>query len=320
MNIAASKLLHLDSGRSVGKPVQELIRNIDLLRLIDSANSSGQGVEGEIEIDANGESLFLLTNCVHLYDENERSFGLLLVLHDVTRLRLLEHMRQDFVANVSHELKTPITSIKGYVETVLDDKLEDRENSIRFLEIALKKADHLNAIIDHLLLLSRIEQQTEAEKIELHLEDVKPVLEEAIYSCTPGAEQKQIALQLDCPESLSVHMHPVLLEQAVVNLIINAVRYSHTGSDILVSAERKMDSKQSQIVIRVQDFGVGIGAEHLPRLCERFYRSDKARSRKLGGTGLGLAIVKHIAQSHNGDVEVDSALGKGTTVTINLPG
>ena len=320
LNIAASKLLHLDSGRSVGKPVQELIRNIDLLRLIDSANSSGQGVEGEIEIDANGESLFLLTNCVHLYDENDRRFGLLLVLHDVTRLRLLEHMRQDFVANVSHELKTPITSIKGYVETVLDDKLEDREHSIRFLEIALKKADHLNAIIDHLLLLSRIEQQTEAEKIELHLEDVKPVLEEAIYSCTPGAEQKQIALQLDCPDTLSVHMHPVLLEQAVVNLIINAVRYSHTGSDILVSAERKMDRKQSQVVIRVQDFGVGIGAEHLPRLCERFYRSDKARSRKLGGTGLGLAIVKHIAQSHNGDVEVDSALGKGTTVTINLPG
>ncbi len=319
LNTSASKLLSLDGERSIGRPVQELIRNIDLLQLIDHAKSSGQPVEGEIEISTDGSRSFLLTNCVHLYDEKHKHFGFLLVLHDVTRLRLLEDLRKDFVANVSHELKTPITSIKGYVETILDDKLGDRENSLRFLEIVLKKADHLNAIIDDLLLLSRIEQQDEEEKIELHFENIKQVLEEVIHSCTPKAEEKQIHLQLDCPDDLCANMHRVLLEQAVVNLVTNAVKYSHSGSEVLIHAKRKAAGEQSYIDITVKDFGVGIGAEHVPRLFERFYRSDKARSRKLGGTGLGLAIVKHIIQAHNGDVEVQSTLGKGTVVCVKLP-
>lgn len=319
LNSSASKLLSLESEKSLGKPVQELIRNIDLLQLIERAKNEGEAVEGEIEVDTNGCRSFLLTNCVHLFDENNRSFGLLLVLHDVTRLRLLENMRRDFVANVSHELKTPITSIRGYVETVLDDKLEDRENGTRFLEIVLKKSNHLNAIIDHLLLLSRIEQQVEDEKIELHREHVRLVLEEAVHSCTPRAEEKQIALQLDCPDTLRVNMHDILLEQAVVNLVVNAIRYSPEGSEIIISAAKQTDRADSRIVIKVEDSGVGIGKEHLPRLFERFYRSDTARSRKLGGTGLGLAIVKHIAQAHKGDVDVQSVVGEGTSVSIILP-
>lgn len=320
LNSSASELLGIDSKKNVGRPVQELIRNIDLLQLLESAHESGQAVEDEIEIVLNGDNLFLLANCVHLYDENNNSFGLLLVLHDVTRLRLLEKVRNDFVANVSHELKTPITSIKGYIETVLDDELKDREHSIRFLEIALKKANHLNAIIDHLLLLSRIELQSEVEKIELHLENLKPILEEAIHSCTPSAEEKNIALRLDCPDSLFVNTHVIFLEQAVVNLIINALRYSPEGNEILVRAERKTTEERSQVTIVVQDFGVGISKEHLPRVFERFYRSDKTRSKKLGGTGLGLAIVKHIAHAHKGGVDIESELGKGTSVSINLPG
>ncbi|MEA2114725.1 MAG: ATP-binding protein [Thermodesulfobacteriota bacterium] len=320
LNSSASELLGIASKRSVGKSIQELIRNINLLQLIESAHNSGQAVEDEIEIVSNGDNLFLLANCVHLYDENKKSFGLLLVLHDVTRMRLLEKMRQDFVANVSHELKTPITSIKGYVETVLDDELKDKENSIRFLEITLTKANHLNAIIDHLLLLSRIEQEAEVEKIELHPEKLKPILEEAIHSCSPLAEEKQIALRLDCPDTLLVHTHIIFLEQAVVNLIVNAVRYSPEGSEILIRAKRKTAGEESLITIVVQDFGVGIGKEHLPRVFERFYRCDKARSRKLGDTGLGLAIVKHIAQAHGGSVNIKSEVGKGTSVFINLPG
>lgn len=319
LNSSASTLLSLDSEKSVGKPVQELIRNIDLLQLIERAKSGGEAVEGEVQVDTNGGSSFLLSNCVHLFDEHDESFGLLLVLHDVTRLRLLENMRRDFVANVSHELKTPITSIRGYVETVLDDKLEDRENGTRFLEIVLKKTNHLNAIIDHLLLLSRIEQQVEDEKIELHYEQVRPVLEEAIHSCTPRAEEKQIVLQLDCPADILANIHDILLEQAVVNLIVNAIRYSSEGSKVTLSAALKTDSGHSRLVIKVEDSGVGIGKEHLPRLFERFYRSDTARSRKLGGTGLGLAIVKHIAQAHKGDVDVQSVVGKGTSVSIILP-
>ncbi len=319
LNSSASKLLSLESEKSIGKPVHELIRNIDLLQMIERAKIGGEAVEAEIEVATSVGSSFLLSNCVHLVDEQNISFGLLLVLHDVTRIRLLEKMRQDFVANVSHELKTPITSIRGYVETVLDDKLEDRENATRFLKIVLKKTNHLNAIIDHLLLLSRIEQQVEDEKIELHREYVRPVLEEAIHSCTPRADKKKIVLQLDCPENLLVNMHDILLEQAVVNLIVNAIRYSTEGSEIKISAAAKSDTNDSRIVIQVEDSGVGIGKEHLPRLFERFYRSDKARSRKMGGTGLGLAIVKHIAQAHRGDVEVESVVGKGTTVCMTLP-
>jgi two-component system phosphate regulon sensor histidine kinase PhoR len=319
LNSFASKLLGLESAKSIGKPVEELIRNIDLLKLIERAKKSGEAVDGEIEIDTNGNNSYLLTNCVHLYDEHDESFALLLVLHDVTRIRLLENLHKDFVANVSHELKTPITSIRGYVETILDDNLEDRENAIRFLDIVLKKTNNLNAIIDHLLLLSRIEQQVETETIELHRENVKPVLEEVIYSCAPKAEEKKIVLLLDCPDTLLVKIHAILLEQAVVNLVINAVRYSQEGSEIKISAAKKVEKEQTQIVITVQDSGVGIGKEHLPRLFERFYRSDTARSRKMGGTGLGLAIVKHIAQAHKGDVSVESVVGKGTSVSIILP-
>ncbi len=320
LNSSASELLGLDHENSVGKSVHELIRNIDLLQLIERAHNSGEAVVSEIEIQQrNGDSLFLITNCVHLYGENQEGFGLLLVLHDVTRLRLLEKMRKDFVANVSHELKTPITSIKGYVETVLDDELSDKENSLQFLQIVLKKSNQLNAIIDDLLLLSRIEQQEETSKISLELGNLFPVLSEAIYSCTPQANLKQLDLQLDCPENLFVTIHEALLEQAMVNLIMNSVKYSNENSDILVSAKRELIHDQLLIVISVQDFGVGIEEEHLPRLFERFYRSDKARSRKLGGTGLGLAIVKHIAQAHKGDVFVESKAGEGTTVTLHLP-
>jgi len=320
LNSSASELLGLSNSKSVGQPVQGLIRNIDLLRLIEGAHNSGKAVAGEVEIEVNGDKLFLHANCVHLYDELNDNFGLLLVLHDVTRLQLLEKMRKDFVANVSHELKTPITSIKGYIETVLDDELEDRENSIRFLEIALKKTNQLNALTDHLLLLSHIEQQTEVEEIELHLENLKPILEEAIHSCMPIADDKNITIRLDCPAALFVNAHVVLLEQAVVNLIVNSLRYSQEESEILICAKRETVEGQLKITIVVKDFGAGIGAEHLPRVFERFYRSDKARSKKLGGTGLGLAIVKHIAQAHKGDVGIVSKLGKGTSVSIHLPG
>ncbi|MEN8188326.1 MAG: ATP-binding protein, partial [Thermodesulfobacteriota bacterium] len=320
LNSSASTLLGIDKEDSIGRPIQELIRNIDLLKLIQSSRHSGQGVETEIEIGQNEDTLFLIANCAHLRDEINSSIGLLLVLHDITRQRLLENIRNDFVANVSHELKTPITSIKGYIETVLDDELQDRAHSIRFLEIALKKSNHLNAIVDHLLLLSRIEQQTEVEKIELSLENLKPILEEAVFSCTPRADEKGITLKLECPVTLLVRAHDVFLEQAVVNLIINSIRYSEGGQEIIIRASRNISDNQSLIVIEVQDFGAGIGEGHLPRVFERFYRSDKARSRTLGGTGLGLAIVKHISQAHNGSVDIKSKLGKGTSVYINLPG
>jgi two-component system phosphate regulon sensor histidine kinase PhoR len=236
-------------------------------------------------------------------------------LNDVTRLRRLENIRRDFVANVSHELKTPVTAIKGSVETLLDGALQKPEDARRFLEIVTRQADRLNAIIDDLLSLSRIEQEAERHEIPLQRSHLNEVLRGAVQACEVGAAAKSIRIGLSCPEPLLARINPPLLEQAIVNLIDNAVKYSRPESEVRVEAR----PENGEILILVRDHGCGIGKEHLPRLFERFYRVDKARSRKEGGTGLGLAIVKHIVQAHAGTVTVASVPGEGSTFTIHLP-
>ena len=233
----------------------------------------------------------------------------------IHRLRKLENIRRDFVANVSHELKTPITSIKGFVETLLGGALDSPEDSKRFLEIVAGQADRLNAIIDDLLVLSRLEQ--DSEKVEIIIEEsgLKPVLEMAIQACAPKASEKKIRVDLNCPESVTARINPQLLEQAVINLVDNAVKYSLPSTQVQVD----VSSDNGEIVVVVTDEGRGIAKEHFPRLFERFYRVDSDRSREMGGTGLGLAIVKHIAQVHGGSVSVDSSVGKGSTFRIHLP-
>ncbi|MCK5195866.1 MAG: PAS domain-containing sensor histidine kinase, partial [Desulfobulbaceae bacterium] len=224
-----------------------------------------------------------------------------------------------FVANVSHELKTPVTSIKGYAETILDSAFEDADQTKKFLEIIVRQSNQLHAIVDDLLSLSKIEQDTDKEGIVLTRGKVKYVLNAAAQVCSLKAKEKDISLNIDCPEDLEVAMDSTLMEQAVANLVINAVKYSDPGSQVKIWGYEIDQDDKEMLAISVQDYGVGIGKEHLPRLFERFYRSDKARSRKLGGTGLGLAIVKHIAQAHNGTVSVESEIGKGSVFTILLP-
>jgi len=233
----------------------------------------------------------------------------------IHRLRKLENIRRDFVANVSHELKTPITSIKGFVETLLGGALDSPEDSKRFLGIVAGQADRLNAIIDDLLVLSRLEQ--DSEKVEIIIEEsgLKPVLEMAIQACAPKASEKKIRVDLNCPESVTARINPQLLEQAVINLVDNAVKYSLPSTQVQVD----VSSDNGEIAVVVTDEGRGIAKEHFPRLFERFYRVDSDRSREMGGTGLGLAIVKHIAQVHGGSVSVDSSVGKGSTFRIHLP-
>jgi two-component system phosphate regulon sensor histidine kinase PhoR len=240
-------------------------------------------------------------------------------MNDVTRLRRLENVRRDFVANVSHELKTPVTSIKGYAETILDSGLEDTEQTSKFLQIIVRQSNQLHAIVEDLLDLSRIEQETDKEDIVFICGNVKDVLQAAVQLCSVKAQEKDIAINLDCAATLSYAMDPILMEQAVSNLVVNAIKYSDPASCVEIRGYKTDQAGEEMIAISVQDYGVGIGKEHLPRLFERFYRSDKARSRKLGGTGLGLAIVKHIAQAHNGTVTVESELGKGSVFTIFLP-
>ena len=229
----------------------------------------------------------------------------------------MENIRRDFVANVSHELRTPITSIKGFVETLMDGALEDKENATRFLEIIRRQANRLDAIIEDLLTLSRLEKVAEEPTREpLAPDSVSGLLAAAIEMCQHQASDNNIPIELTCDEQLQVPMNAPLLEQAVVNLLDNAIKYSDPGATIHVEATREGE----EVAIRVKDEGCGIEARYLPRLFERFYRVDKARSRELGGTGLGLAIVKHITVVHGGTVEVQSTVGQGSTFTIRLPG
>ncbi len=315
LNQAASRLMGIEVTGATGRRIQEVVRKTDLQRFVTRLLESREPVEGDIVLQFGGVERFLQAHGTPLRDAQGREIGALIVLNDVTRLRRLENIRRDFVANVSHELRTPITAIKGSVETLMAGAVENHQDAQRFLGIACRQADRLNAIIEDLLALSRVEQEAEREGIPLQFEALKPVLEAALQVCQQSAEEKPVRVNLFCHPDLQARINAPLLEQAVVNLLTNAIKYSSPEGTVLVEAARF----QSQVMIKVQDWGCGIAREHLPRLFERFYRVDPARSRNLGGTGLGLAIVKHIAQSHGGEVVVNSTPGQGSSFTITLP-
>jgi len=216
---------------------------------------------------------------------------------------------------VSHEIKTPLTAIKGFVETLCTGEVEDREETRRFLNIIDKHVNRLATIIDDLMQLSRIERDDEIQQIGLECCRIQDVINTVIGLCAESIQEKGIDVQLSCEPDLKGCFDATLLEQAAVNLLDNAIKYSSEKSAIQIDALTVAD----EIQIRFKDEGMGIAKKHLPRLFERFYRVDKARSRKLGGTGLGLAIVKHIAQAHGGNVTVESELDKGSTFTLHLP-
>jgi two-component system, OmpR family, phosphate regulon sensor histidine kinase PhoR len=315
LNQAGGLLLGVDPEAGRERPIPELVRNPDLQNFVARALDSPRQVDGELILRDNGQDRLLQVRGTPLRDFQGKAFGALIVLNDITRLRRLEQARRDFVANVSHELKTPITSIKGFVETLMDGAIQEPENAKNFLQIIARHAERLNEIIDDLLSLSRIEQDSEQGKIALALGRVREVLEDAIQVCRERARAKDIGISLICPSELTAEINAPLLSQAVVNLIDNAVKYSPAGRDVTVEARPELD----EVLILVRDQGPGIAPEHLSRLFERFYRVDAGRSRKVGGTGLGLAIVKHIAQSHGGYVTLQSAPGKGSTFLIHLP-
>jgi two-component system phosphate regulon sensor histidine kinase PhoR len=314
MNEAAAQMLKTSPSDAQNRSIQEVARNTALLQFVANALSSQQAFEGDIALQADGRRILNGHGTV-LHDSEGRRIGALIVLNDVTRLRKLENIRREFVGNVSHEIKTPITAISGFVETLRAGSIKDPEDTERFLAIIMKHVKRLNTIIEDLLSLSRIEEKAEKREVELATANVKDVLRTAIQLCEVKAASKQIQLELACNEDIMAEINHQLLEQAVVNLLDNAVKYSNKGSVIEVKAEQTDD----ETIISVKDQGCGIEKEHLSRLFERFYRVDKARSRKLGGTGLGLAIVKHIVQAHRGNVTVDSTPGKGSTFSIHLP-
>jgi two-component system phosphate regulon sensor histidine kinase PhoR len=315
INRAAAELLGIELDHAVRRPLQEVVRNADLRRFALTAIDCREPVEDDLVLRGGRDRTIRLRGTA-LRDLSGEG-GAVIVLNDVTDVQRLESVRRDFVANVSHELKTPIASIKGFVETLLDGAVDDPQDARRFLGIVVRQTDRLAAIIEDLLALSRIEQSEGAGNLPLEAWPVSQMLDAVIADCSPRARERSIVLESTCLPDLVAEINAPLLEQALINLVENAVKYSDPGRTVRVVAEAA--GPAAGIAIAVHDQGCGIAVEHLPRLFERFYRVDRARSRSLGGTGLGLSIVKHIVQAHGGSVAVESTPGVGSTFTIHLP-
>ncbi|MCK4656270.1 MAG: HAMP domain-containing protein [candidate division Zixibacteria bacterium] len=314
LNRVVAGFLGLDIAESLGKAFYEVIRVPSVLKLFERALRDSDITEMEITMPGASEKCFQ-ARAAKLKDSTGKKVGVVVVFNDITRLKKLESLRRDFVANVSHELRTPITAITGSVETLLAGAMDNAEDGRRFLEMIARQSDRLNHLIEDLLSLAQIESETEQIGAELSRGRVRDVIESSVAACQEKGQQLRVNVSCSCDSNLEANMNRGQLEQAITNLVDNAIKNSNRGSTVDVEGTSVGD----EIVISVQDKGVGIAAKHLPRLFERFYRVDEARSRDAGGTGLGLAIVKHVAVAHRGRVSVESELGKGSTFRIHLP-
>ena len=319
LNQAAATLMNIDINAALRKPLQSVVRNPAIRRFVLRAIDCRDPIEDDFNLTGPPKRTIRAQGTA-LRDPTGEG-GAVIVLNDVTELERLEVVRQDFVANVSHELKTPIATIKGFVETLLDGAIDEPNDNKRFLAIVGKQADRLEAIIDDLLALSRIEQSEESGALPLERTRITDLLATACSDCMPRALEQGITMNITCDASLFAPVNAPLLEQAVVNLIENAVKYSGTHQPISIYAgmEKVLPDDKEELTISVADYGCGIQAEHLPRLFERFYRVDKGRSRQAGGTGLGLSIVKHIVQAHGGTISVDSRPNEGSSFCLRIP-
>jgi two-component system phosphate regulon sensor histidine kinase PhoR len=316
INEAAADLLGYPSERARGRSIYEIARYPGLGAFVKEALKAEDLVERDLVIYAGEEERTIQAHGTCLKDETGSRWGALIVLNDLTRLRRLEDLRRDFVANVSHEIKTPLTAIKGFVETLREDPEQGlSETAARFMEIIHDHLDRLENLLEDLLSLSRIEEAEHSPGIRLEPGDPASVAAAAIELVKDNHPEEGVDIRLECDQAPAIPLNPVLLEQAFVNLLENAVKYGGPGGEVRVEVE----NLGGEIAVRFHDHGPGIPAEHLPRIFERFYRVDRSRSRKLGGTGLGLAIVKHVVQAHHGRVEVESIVGEGSTFTVYLP-
>jgi len=313
-NKSAAHVFGMSPTAIIGRSLFEMIRHHDLQNLMNETLEKGISTEGEIQLHGTNERS-LQIYCTPLLNAKRVSIGALMVVHDITRIRRLEIVRRDFVANVSHELKTPLTSIKGFVETLLDGALEQPEEAKRFCTIIAKQVNRLQAIIEDLLSLSRIEQEAEQGQVSLKMAGLLEALQAGVQCCAHQASEKNISVVIDCDPSWTVRLNAPLFEQVVVNLIDNAIKYSDKGKTVTI----RVTPNEAMWEIRFIDQGNGMESTHLVRIFERFYRIDKSRNSKVDGTGLGLAIVKHIVTSHGGRIQVESKLGVGSTFTIYLP-
>ncbi len=311
LNSAMTETFGITPENSLKRFLHEVIRVPEIQRIISTRIRNGVDfVEEQITLHSPSERR-MQVHAVPLPGPNGKQ-GALLVFNDITRLRRLERTRQDFVANVSHELRTPITSILGFVETLLEGAKDDPNKANHFLGIIRNQTNRMVSIIEDLLLLSRLDSGVDMPKENI---SANSLLSCAVDSCFAAAKKKNIEIRISCREDVDIVGNPHLLEQALINLISNAIRYTDAFGNITAS----IAISGIETVISITDTGCGIGATDLPRIFERFYRVDKARSRQGGGTGLGLSIVKHIAMVHGGRVDVSSKIGEGSTFRIIIP-
>jgi two-component system, OmpR family, phosphate regulon sensor histidine kinase PhoR len=297
-----------------GKTPLEAFRNLDLQKALDQFRTAGTSLSREIEL---GEERPLVLDVsitpVRGYAEGEEKT--MLVFHDVTRLKQLERMRVDFVANVTHEIKTPLTAILGFVETLQEGAIEDRATAKKFLLTIAKHAERLNRLVEDLLTISNLE----LGEMRLNFESValSGIAENVLHIYQVKAREKRVDLVSNIPEDLPlIRADRDRLSQILINILDNAVKFTPEGGTVTVSAAPASDQ---EVLVRIADTGIGVPRDEVSRLGERFYRVDKGRSRELGGTGLGLSIVKHLISVHKGRMEIESQLGRGTTVSLYFP-
>jgi two-component system phosphate regulon sensor histidine kinase PhoR len=310
MNAAIERMFLLEESTVLGRPLIEVFRHRQLHQLVQRVLESGADQSEEIVMFIPEERIFTVQASV----SEKGGIAAVLVFHDVSNLKRLERVRKDFVANVSHELRTPLTSIKGYIEALIDGAKDDPQKCGEFLGIIQRHADQLNALLADLLQLSTIESgQYQWRRGAVSISDL---IDKAVHLLRPQAEKKGQAISILLAESVgSVTGDADKLTQVLINLIDNAIKYTPKGGRITVEALQRPGA----VEIAVSDTGIGIPPKEMPRIFERFYRVDRARSREMGGTGLGLSIVKHIVEAHDGKISVESQFGKGSRFVVTLP-
>ena len=313
VNRAYKELFEVDSTNFLYKLYHDAFTHKEIIEVVEEIFMTEVKVRKQLHLPLKIERRHFEVYGAPIIGTNDEWKGIVLVFHDITELKKLEQMRKDFVANVSHELKTPITSIKGFSETLLDGALKDQQTAEYFLSIILKESDRLQTLIQDLLDLSKIEQQ--GYQLSIQICDVKEILEDIKIILQNKSKEKEVEISVSLPEGLLLIEGDLYrLKQIFINLISNALTYTPKGGSVHVKAK-----KHDQFVqVIVSDTGIGMKKEEIPRIFERFYRVDRARSRNSGGTGLGLAIVKHLVEAHKGQISVSSKIGEGTTFTVKL--
>jgi two-component system phosphate regulon sensor histidine kinase PhoR len=315
MNRTFEKLFELRDV-AVGSPLLETIRHATLDQVIAETLRTGKPMQGELTLtdSKTNADRRVEMSAVAMKDHADLTTGAVVLFHDITQLKRLDQVRSDFVANVSHELRTPLSILRGYIETLVDNPETSREELARILRVMERHSKRLGLLVDDLLSLAQLESSTTT--LEIDQVRLPELFDHILRDWKEKLGEKNLKVIVDLPQDASpIRADETRLQEVLYNLLENAVKYSLENGEIRLQAGRR----GSEIVLSVSDDGIGISKDDLPRIFERFYRADKARTRELGGTGLGLAIVKHIAQLHGGRVEAESEPGRGTTIRVLLP-